>query len=354
MKFFQRTLLAFFFCSLFFIASEEVSAQGAGIKVIPAVIETQAEPGQVLTETVVVTNLNEEEKQFYVYKRDIVGTEAGGVPIFADENAPKTGFELTEWVSFLSEQITLAPGAEYTLPITITVPMDASPGSHFGGVFVSAEPPRLRQTGAGVGYEVASILSIRIAGDVTDSARIRSFSTDKLFYGTKDVSFLIKIENQGNILIRPRGPMTIRNMFGGEVANLLVNDTLRGVFPNTVEDLVVEWKEEEPGFGRYEAVVALAYDGDGGQKTIDAVVTFWIFPSKIIIPVLVGLAVFFAAIYLFTKMYISQQVARTTGVRRIVSRRGGRRSGLSRFMFVFMVMFTVSILFLILLLLLFV
>ncbi len=351
----KRFCLYFFVLviGLFFVQSSEVYAQGAGIKLIPATIEKAADPGTVLNETLTVTNQSDEEKQYFLYKRNIKGVEEGGVPVFADEGEEKTGYEVTEWISLQTEPVTIPPKGEVTLPLIITIPDNATPGSHFGGVFVSLEPPKLREMGAGVGYEVASIISIRISGEITDSARVRSFSTDKLFYSSKNVNFLAKIENQGNILIRPRGPLTITSMFGGQPTVILVNDNQAGVFPATVRDFEFSWEDEGIGFGRYEAVLALGYDGDGGQKTIDASLVFWVFPTKVLIPVIVGFLIISIGGYLLTRYYINQAIMRAAGGRRIPTQRYRKQVGISRFAFVFVSLMAVLVLFLIMLLIFF-
>jgi hypothetical protein len=342
------------FLALFFIlATESVLAQGAGITVVPTTIEQAADPGAVIQETLVVTNESNEEKEYFVYKRDIIGVEAAGVPVFAEDGAEKTGYEITEWISLQSEPIRVPAGQKFDLPITITVPSNASPGSHFGAVFVSAEPPKLRSIGAGVGYEVGSIISIRISGDIVDNARVRSFSTDKLFYGSKNVEFTAKIENQGNILIRPRGPMTITSMLGGKPRNVLVNETQAGVFPGTVRDFNFSWSEEGLGFGRYEAVLALSYDGDGGQKTVDASLVFWVFPGKVMLTVLGAFLAIFLIGYFLTKFYINQAIMRAAGGRRISPQRYRKQVGVSRFTFVVVALLVVLVLFLIVLLIFF-
>lgn len=336
----------------FFLVTEQVYAQGAGAKVIPATIEDAVDPGTVITEELVITNLNDEEKEYYLYVRNIRGVESGGVPIFADEGEI-TGFEISDWIELEKDRIIIPPNEEVTIPVSIVVPENATPGSHFGGIFVSVEAPRVREMGAGVGYEVASIVSIRIQGDVIDDARIRSFSSDKLFYGEKDVSFVAKIENQGNILIRPYGPITITSMFGGKPVSFTVNENLAGVFPGTVRDLSFNWKEEGIGFGRYEAVLALVYDGEQGQKTIDASLVFWIFPSKIVIGVFVGLLLLVAIGYIGARMYVRRVVAMTASSgsgRRISPQRYRRQVGVSRFTFVFTALLFVILLFLIVLL----
>jgi hypothetical protein len=342
-------------CALIVLASASVAfaqTDESGIKVVPTTIEELADPGSTLTENLTITNVSNESKEYFIYKRDIIGVENGGVPVFGEEGAERTGYEMTEWIAFQEEPLRMSPNETVTLPITISVPENASPGSHFGGVFISAEPPRLREMGAGVGYEIATIISIRISGDVIDDARIRTFSTDKLFYSTKNVTFNAKLENQGNILIRPRGPLEIRSMLGGKPDVMIVNEALAGVFPGTVRELTFEWNDEGIGFGRYEAILALSYDGDGGQKTIDKSLVFWVFPLNIIVPILLGFIGIILAGYFLTRYYINQAVMRAQGSRRI-STQYRRNTGVSRFAFVFVSILGTLVVFLIILLILF-
>jgi hypothetical protein len=349
----QNTLLFAVAFILFATVATPVFAQdNAGITLIPATIEEAADPGSTIEEVLTVTNESDVEREFYVYTRDIKGVEAGGVPVFAEE-AEKTGYEITEWIQLGFEKITVPAFGSTKVPVVINVPPMATPGSHFGGIFVSVEPPKLRQIGAGVGYQVASVVSIRISGDIIDTARIRSFSTDKLVYGTKKVVFTAKVENQGNILIRPRGPVTITSMFGTDPEVFTVNDSLAGVFPGTMRDFDFTWESEGIGFGRYEAVLALGYDGENGQRTIDASLVFWVFPTKIILTILGIFIGIFVLGYVFTKYYINQAILRAAGGRRIVSSRMRRQTGISRFVFVFVSLMALTVMFLLVLLVLF-
>jgi hypothetical protein len=349
---------AFFFVFLFtllgvFYSSVSNAQENAGITLVPATVEKGANPGEVLEETLKITNESQIEREYFVYKRNIKGVEAGGVPIFAEEGSEKTAFEMSEWIDIPSDPIRVPPNSTVDLPITIRVPDSATPGSHFSGIFISQEPPKMRTLGAGVGYEVASIFSIRISGDIIDTARIRAFSTDKLLYGSKNVVFNTKIENQGNILIRPRGPVSIKSMFSSKPETFTVNESLAGVFPGTTRDFQFAWDAEGIGFGRYEAVLALAYDGEDGQKTIDASLYFWVFPTKIILAVLAGFVGIIAIGYVLTRYYINQAIMRAAGGRRIQPQRYRKQVGISRFAFVFVTLMGVSVLFLLALLIFF-
>lgn len=344
MKFFRKYLFVFV---LFFISfSTALAQEKAGITLIPATIEKAANPGDILEEGLKVTNNSTVDKEYYIYKRNIKGVESGGTPIFADAEEEITGYEISEWIEIPTEPIQIPAKSSVDLKVVIRIPETATPGSHFGGVFISAEAPKLRETGAGVGYEVASIVSIRISGDITDSARIRSFSSDKLLYSTKDVHFNAKVENQGNILIRPRGPVSITSMFSTKPEVFMVNDNLAGVFPGTVRDIDFTWSGDGVGFGRYEAVLALVYDGEDGQKTIDASLVFWIFPLKIMLTILGAFLAIIVAGYVFTKYYINQAIMRAAGGRRIVPQRYRKQVGISRFAFVFVSIMAVFVAFL--------
>lgn len=349
---FPIAILYAFVCIFLFGLQTLHAQESAGITLIPATIEESADPGSTLVQTLKVTNESNIDKEYFVYKKNIRGVNAGGVPLFAEEGAEETGFELTDWLIIQTEPLKVPAFSTVELPITINVPIDATPGSHFGGVFVSVEPPKLREIGAGVGYEVASVISIRISGDIIDTARVRSFATDKLLYGTKNVKFTARIENQGNILIRPRGPLTITSVFGGKPEVMTVNENLAGVFPGTARDINFTWSSEGFGFGKYEAVLALAYDGKEGQKTIDATAIFWVFPIKVMAGMLFAIVTVALLGYALTRYYINQAIMRGAGGHRIVPTRYRRQVGISRFAFILTAILAALILFLLIVLIL--
>ncbi len=352
----QLKYVLFFFLLAFFSSLYAVHAQApasiAGIGLRPATIEGGAIPGEVQTHSMAVTNLSAVTQIYYLYLRDITAVAEGGVPIFADEDEEKTGYELTQWVTLDTTEITLAPGEEKSLQITIAVPENATPGSHFGGVFISMNPPRLRSTGAAVGYEVANIISIRVAGDVVESAQIRSFSTGNFIYGKPVVDFNARIENKGSVLVRPYGPLEIYNMFGKRVAMITLNESKAGIFPLSERAFNIVWESDGGGFGRYEAILSMVYGEQGRQSTISSTSSFWILPMNIILPALGVLVFFLLVAYISIKLYIRRSLQRASmGSRRIV--RMQKKNGTSAILLVIVVMISVTALFLLILLALF-
>lgn len=345
-----RSLLFFFFLVSFFALSTvfAFAQSAAGVQILPAVIEESLDPGAVLETKMTVRNVSTGEQTYYLLRRDISGVRDNSTPIFAEEGMEVTGYELSEWITLSEEPIILSPGASADIPVKITVPANATPGSHFGGIFVSVEPPRLRQTGASIGYDVGAIVSIRISGDVVENARIREFSTDRLIYGKPKVLFTTRVENPGNVLIRPRGPLEVYNMFGKRVALINVNDQLGGVFPGTTRPFEVTWEEKDFAIGRYQGIVALIYGEEGRETTVSATVSFWVLPVNVILPIIGILAFIVLAVYFGVRVHIRRTLERyqtPTAGRRPIYRR--RDNGVARLTMVAVAMLVVVALFLI-------
>jgi len=323
-----------------------------GLSITPALIEETLDPGFQTQYTITIRNLDTFEQTYYLSKRDISDVRDGGVPVFAREGEEKTGMELSEWITLNDSSITLAGGASQSIVIDLKVPDNATPGSHFGGVFMSVDPPEIERSGAAVGYQVANIISIRVSGEVVETASIRQFSTGKFLYGSQNIDFNVRIENAGNVLVRPTGPLEIFNMLGERVDTVTFNENRNGVFPGTTREYKIDWQGSGVGFGRYEAVLSPVYGDDGAKKTMSSTVSFWVLPMNIIGPALIAFVVIFLLVFVFVRLYISRTVAALSqGRTRIV--RSRRRTGPSPLLVFTVIMLVVTVLFLLALLVLF-
>ena len=336
------------------IAYAEESAQ-AGVSISPAILEpdTPIDPGTTQNFSVTIKNLNSSEQKFYLSTIDIVDVKDGGSPVFATGKEEKTGLELSNWIKLPVSEILIAGGVSEQLNFTIEVPAGASPGSHFGSILIAVDPPELKQNGAAVGYQVANIIDLRVAGDAAVEASIRQISTDRFFNGSKNIDFSARIENTGNVLIRPVGPVEIRNMLGQKVDTIIFNEEQQsGVFPGRVREFKFKWSGQGTGFGRYEAILSPVYGEDGARKTMSSTVSFWIIPVKIIGPILAGLAFVLLVTFIFVRLYIKRTLAHLSyGKTRVVGRRKGK--GLSATLLLVVVMLTVTAIFMVIMLALF-
>jgi len=333
------------------VAAQELSGT-AGVGIRPATIEEQIDPGETRQFSVQLNNLSGMEQIYYLSKRDIVGVRDGGVPIFAQAGTEKTGFEISQWITLDRDQLLIPAGGESIFNFLLEVPAEATPGSHFGSIIVSVEPPEMRASGASIGYEVANIVSIRVSGEVDESASMREFSTSQYIYGSTNVNFITRIENEGNTLVKPAGPLEIHNMFGKRVALLNFNETQAAVFPGTTREYEIAWEEDGLGFGRYEAVLSAVYGEQGKKNTISSTATFWILPLNVILPAGATLLVALLVLYFGIRIYVRRSVAMlATGSSRKLVR--SRQKNQFPLLLLVVAMLAVTALFLIVLLLIF-
>lgn len=287
------------------------SAQTEGVQIRPAIIEDRVEPGQIYRFAIKVTNIADNERTFNLLARDISGLDDRGVPIFTEEGVA-TSFELSSWVKLPQDSIMLKAGQTADIPFSILVPTDATPGAHFGGVFFEVRPEQLQSTGAAVGSRVGTIINLRIAGDVTEEMRLREFSTEKFIYDAPPVNFSARVDNLGNVLLRPHGLVEITDMFGKKVGSVEVNKSAAAVFPGGSREYNVVWEQDGLVFGRYQALLSFVY-GEDGRKTIVRATSFWVLPLK---PTLITLGVIFGLIlglYVMVKLHINRKL-RSMGV----------------------------------------
>ncbi len=334
------------------VSAQDNMENSAGVSVSPAIIEQdeQVNPGNSYEYSITVKNLNNNVQTFYLSTRNIVDMQ-GGTPIFSESNE-KTGMEMSEWIKLPVDQITLQPGGSERVVFKMDVPGDATPGSHFGSIFVSVDPPEIEKSGAAVGYKVANIVIARVAGDVTDSANIRQFATKRFFHGSKNVDFAVRMENLGNVLVKPTGPVEITNMLGQKADMIIFNEEQASVFPKKIREYQFNWTGEGTGFGRYEALISVVYGENGAKKTLTSTVSFWILPMNIILPALGVLAFILLVTFVFVKLYIKRTLAHLShGQGRIVRKR--RKQGLPATLLLTVVMLTVTAVFMIALLVLF-
>lgn len=308
---FKAVFILFLFLTFFGgLGVSSVYAQGAGIEIKPAIIEERVEPGQEYNSNIRVKNLGSSTDTFYLSKQDITGIAEDGRPIFTDNTVEKTDLEASTWISFGKESVTLAPKEEGIIPITIRVPAGTVQRGYFASILITTNPPELKGVGTAVAYGASTIVALRVggnAGQAIEEASIREFRTDKTIYGKAEVGFITKVANIGNVLVRPRGPLEITDMFGKKVASLVVNPDGGAILPNGERKFETSWKGEGLLFGRYQVVMSLVY-GEEDKKTISETLSFWILPTKIIVPILAGIIALILVLVIFSKLYVKRKL----------------------------------------------
>ncbi len=301
--------------------SAQTQAQVAtAIKISPVRIEEVVDPGQVLTESILVTNDADIERTMHIYVRDFKAEGEEGKPKLLEPGS-EDGAYLSSWIEVNQNDIVFGPHEQKEIYFTVKVPANIGPGGYYGAVAVGnvAKKAEIKSEDKGAAVSVAQqtncLLLFTVRGEVDERAIVKDFVTDKRTYRTPfKVEFTTRIENQGNVHVKPHGLIEIYDMFGSKKVSIPVNETGKNVLPFSVRKFVNQW-EGKFGFGKYKAQLILSYgmsvkDGGTGKKSLSAATYFWIIPFNIIGPTIGGLLFLLIAIFIGARIYKNRAVRR--------------------------------------------
>ncbi len=276
---FAAVVLSVVFANPFKASAQTESFQQNGVRIRPALIQEKVDPGQNYNSYIKVTNLSLNDQIYYLSTDNITGLSSEGQPVFAKLTGQAIEGGMDSWIKLPDGPITVKSGETLDVPFALNIPTNASPGGHFGAIFVSTKPDTPKETGTAVGFVVGTLLNLRISGDIVEDTQIREFRIDKTIYNNPNANFYVRVENLGNTLSRPVGFVEITDMFGKKIGTVPINNQGNGIFPKQIREFAGYWQGEGFKFGRFTATLSLVY-GDEGKKTITSVQTFWVLPIK--------------------------------------------------------------------------
>jgi len=278
------------------------------VKVQPSTIEEMVDPGNSASGVLTITNESADSETYSLGTKTITGMNEDGKPSFAAVD-PTNPMQLASWIVLDSSSVQLEKGKSTQVAYHLNVPEDASPGSYFAAIFVTREAAKLTQSGAGVGFQVATLVNLRVNGDALSKVQLREFSTDKVFYMQPSVIFTTRIENQGNIYERPHGVITISNTLGKEVGQVIMNKQGGGMMPQTDRVYKTEWTSDTFTLGRYTALETINY-GDTEKRTVVRETSFWVVPVKEVGIFVGSLALVLLLLFVAIRSYIRRALRR--------------------------------------------
>jgi len=312
-------ILTLFYCALY---PGCVGAQGDGmsITITPPLFQLSLQPGESWSSTVSVVNNNKYDLSLYANPVQFRPSGESGLPVFVSNvigNGPTTSLDdtnLAGWITVPEGAFFAGREKTYSLPISIHVPDDATPGGHYAAILVGNNAPEsVTQEGAvNVSSSIAILIFLTVSGDVVESGRIREFSTRKSVYETAEAYFTLRFENQGNVHLLPQGNITIYNMFGKKRGMIPVNQNgaYGNVLPESTRSYNFTWKSDAGlwDIGRYKAEATIGYGKDGRQSALSTMY-FYVLPIVPLLQVLGG-ALFLLFFVMWTlKRYIRRALA---------------------------------------------
>lgn len=175
----------------------------------------QVEPGQVIQDEYLVSNSGSTSADVTVYATDAYNLANGDFGLLDSNLEPQ---DVGTWVTLdggaKRVSLTLAPGESKVIPFTVSVPADASPGDHAGGMIISSLTDSAQVK---LDRRIATRLYLRVKGDVTALMTVSSIAADYVpsfnpFAGTVNITFTLT--NNGNVSLGASTASVVKGLFG--------------------------------------------------------------------------------------------------------------------------------------------
>jgi hypothetical protein len=228
------------------------------------------------------------------------------------------------WIKFSSDTFVAKPLEWTDVPFTIDIPKDAAYGYYFAVSFTQDNTSPIKRTGTTItgAAAVPILLDVKKAG-AKINGRLTEVTIDSTFYEYPPVKFSVLFENTGNVHIRPSGNIFIKDWLGRQIATLDLNPNQGTVLPNVKKVFEANWDDgfitNEPKMedgqvkldkngkpesslkfrfdkildlriGRYTATTLVVLSTDTKDIPFEMQTSFWVFPWKVMLGVLLFVA----------------------------------------------------------------
>lgn len=172
-----------------------------------------ADPGGQIVDGITVSNYGAQPLTLAVYAADGYLTDTGSLDLLA---AGEESVALGSWVTVETPTITLQPEEVVTVPFTVNIPENATPGDYAAGVVTSLVTAA--EGGVAVDRRLGSRMILRVNGDLTPSLEVTDLEVapHPTFWpwlsGSTDLTFTVT--NTGNTRLVLDGNATISGPAG--------------------------------------------------------------------------------------------------------------------------------------------
>lgn len=268
-------------------SAASTSTAGSGMRVSPVTTNVTGNPGETTVVKVSVQNVTSATTTYSVIINDFTSTdkETGEPAILLDADKYAPSHSLKRFVEPIGD-VTLKPNEEKTISVNIDIPKNAPGGGYFGAVrFAPAD--ETGKNNVTLAASVASLILIRVSGDVKDDLRLASLdvrqgdSPKVVVFNNKNLTGVVRFDNKGNVQEQPFGKVSVKKgdkeIFSAEINN---TDPRGNVLPGSIRRFTVDLKNIG-SFGKYTLVGNFGYGSNG--QLISGQQTFYVIPMFLIL-----------------------------------------------------------------------
>ncbi|WP_422771446.1 WxL protein peptidoglycan domain-containing protein [Plantactinospora sp. WMMC1484] len=168
------------------------------------------DPGARVTDYVAVTNHSARPLTLSLYASDAVTTPQGGFDLLPGGQRP---VDVGSWVRLTAPTLTIPSTSRMDVPFTLTVPENATPGDHVGGIVASLAATTTDGQGnqVAVDHRVGARIYLRVTGELRPALALEGLRVDHRASGNPfaggEIVATATIRNTGNVRLAGQ-PMT--------------------------------------------------------------------------------------------------------------------------------------------------
>lgn len=216
-------------------------------------------PGRSATGSVLLHNTSKRSVTVELATLDAETAQGGGSSFALTEATPKA---VGRWVELTEPRVTLEQGKQQEVQFSVRVPKSVKPGQYLAGItaYVPSEPTEAAernegQAGASVNVQTRYVIAVQVnvPGEQVPSLSISSVS---LLEQPTGRYIGIAMKNDGGLLLKPSGSLTLTNSEGKEV---LEEKIQMDTFVTGTETTYAVAMSQAVGPGKYSVEVNLTY-----------------------------------------------------------------------------------------------
>ncbi|MEU8238549.1 DUF916 domain-containing protein [Actinoplanes missouriensis] len=253
--------------------------------------------GAAATDALVVANHGKAPLTLAVYAADGYTTGEGQLDLLT---ADKKSVAIGAWVHAGSSAVTVPAGKEASIPFSVDVPANATPGDYVGGIVTSLS--QASDQTINVERRLGIKIKLRVGGDLVPGLAVEDFTIDYAGsanpFGTGDATVSYTIRNTGNAVESARQQVSIAGPFGWLRTDAGAVDSPPELLPGESWNVTVPLHDVSPAvvLTATAQLTPLLTDASGSTTSLDPVTAtahVWALPwtLTVLIVVLVGLIV---------------------------------------------------------------
>ncbi|WP_422771328.1 WxL protein peptidoglycan domain-containing protein [Plantactinospora sp. WMMC1484] len=175
------------------------------------------DPGATVTDYVAVTNHSTRPLTLSLYASDAVTTPQGGFDLLPGGQRP---VDVGSWVRLTAPTLTIPSTSRMDVPFTLTVPENATPGDHVGGIVASLAATSADGQGnqVAVDHRVGARIYLRVTGALRPALALEDLRVDHRASGNPfaggEVVARATIRNTGNVRLAAQPAVESAGLLG--------------------------------------------------------------------------------------------------------------------------------------------